>query len=80
MPTTVVQTSGTGNLLASSDPKGVSFFYEPLAKFQPLIKEAFNEHDMHNISRIDFEKVYESEYECTRWDRWRWKASLLILR
>ena len=52
--------SGTGGLLASSDPKGVSFFYEPLAKFQPLIIEAFD--GIVNFTRSEFEQVYESEY------------------
>ena len=52
--------SGTGGLLASSDPKGVSYFYEPLAKFRPLIMEAFD--GIVKFTRFEFEQVYESEY------------------
>ena len=59
-PPLIAQMSDTGGLLASSDPKGVSYFYEPLAKFQPLIMEAFE--GIVNFTRFEFEQVYESEY------------------
>ena len=49
--------------MASSDPNEISYFYEPLAKFKPLIGDAFNRiENISNITHLEYEKIYESDY------------------